>query len=533
MRKLHTWGAVFGALWLFGACAGSGAGDFSTPAPAPRPPAADLFAGLAAPAPDAQLSLAAPEGWYKDAAVYHLWVQAFRDSNSDGIGDLRGVIQGLDTLKALGVNTLWLSPFFETASTLPNLHGYDVIDHYKVDPRFGSLEDAKELVREAHARGLRLIFDFVPNHLSTRHPWFLESASGPDSPKRDWFVWKDEQPEEGWTGFDSRSDWHPRNNAYYYGIFWSGMPDLNHRNAQVRLEMAKAARFWLDLGFDGLRMDAVKFLYENLDGTGEKYDWEDLDETRAWFEAFRRDVLDPYTAQGYAKFMVAENWTSDRRSLLNYMGADNGRPSFHMTLNFPLVSALNRLAITQLRSLWAWASDLPTGAWLGNFTSNHDMVGDRPGTIYSSDPARLRAVSAWLLLSPGTPFVYYGNEIGQPQGPESGDLRHRKPLDWDEVSRQQADPASLWNWHRQLLALRAAHPSLRRGPVQVLETSAGPRVLAVLREAEGDRTLTLLNGQALASEALTFTAEAADLPAGLPAELPALGPWESRVLPLP
>jgi alpha-glucosidase len=265
-----------------------------------------LFAGLGQPAPDLAQSLATTaDDWYKDAVVYHLWVSAFRDSDEDGIGDLCGVIQSLDALQQLGVNTLWLSPFFQSASSLRNLHGYDVTDHYQVDPRLGTNEDADRLIREAHARKMRLIFDFVPNHLSRRHPWFIESRV-PDSPKRDWFLWHDQRPQEGWTGFDRRSDWHSLDGSYYYGIFWSGMPDVNHRNPQVRLELARAARHWLDRGFDGMRMDAVRYLYENLEGDGVKADQEQQPETFAWFEAWRREVIDPYLEEGYAKFIVAE-----------------------------------------------------------------------------------------------------------------------------------------------------------------------------------------------------------------------------------
>jgi alpha-glucosidase len=417
--------------------------------------APELFTGLGPVAPDPGQSFRAAEGWHKDAVVYHIWIAAFRDSDGDGIGDLRGIIQSLDVLRDLGVNALWLSPFFENASSPLNLHGYDVMDHRRVDPRFGTNDDADALIREAHARGLRLIFDFVPNHLSSRHPWFIESRD-PSSPKRDWFLWRDKPPPGPWTGLNDRSDWHPLDGGFYYGIFWSGMPDLNHRNPNTRLALAQAARHWLDRGFDGIRMDAVRYLYENLDGEGVKADQEEQPETIAWFAAWRREVMDPYTAEGFAKFMVAENWTNDRGSLLAYLRHEN-RPVFHMTLNFPLLPAFTRLDAVTARESWEWDATLPAGSWLGNFTSNHDLAADRPGTIFAGQPTRLRAQTAWLLLGPGTPFVYYGNEIGQPQGPQRGDTRHRQPLDWEEVTRQRDDPGSLWHWHRRLIQLRHDH----------------------------------------------------------------------------
>jgi alpha-glucosidase len=461
----------------------------STTARADQP---GLFEGLPPVNPDRALSLRAEaRDWYKDAVVYHLWVAAFRDSDGDGLGDLNGITQGLDALRDLGVTCLWLSPFFKSSSTPRNLHGYDVTDHYAADPRLGTNDDVKALVREAHARGIRLIFDFVPNHLSSRHPWFVESRDR-NAKRRDWFVWRDARPERGWTGFDARSDWHAADGAFYYGIFGGGMPDVNHRNPEVRLEMAKAARHWLDLGFDGLRVDAAKHLYENLDGDGARSDQEDRPETLAWFEAFRRDVLDPYDRAGYAKFMVAENWTGDRRSLLRYMGRED-RPAFHMTLNFPLLGALTRLDPGLARDLWGWDAELPPHAWLGTFASNHDLAADRPGTLFAREPARLRAQTAWLLLGPGTPFVYYGNEVAQPQGSERGDTRHRKPLDWAAVRSQRGDAASPWRWHQRLIRLRAEHPSLRRGKAQFVK--AGDRVLAVWRTHGDDTTLTLFNAQ--------------------------------------
>jgi alpha-amylase len=358
---LCRWAIVLAVAWSVGLIGRATAAE--------SPPA--LFAGLEPVAPDPAQSLPAAEGWHRDAVVYHVWLAAFRDSDGNGIGDLRGIIQSLDTLRDLGVNALWLSPFFENASSFRNLHGYDVIDHHRVDPRFGTNADADELIREAHARGLRLIFDFVPNHLSTRHPWFIESRD-PASPKRDWFLWRDEPPPGPWTGFNDRSDWHPLDDAFYYGIFWSGMPDVNHRNAEVRLELARAARHWLDRGFDGIRMDAVRYLYENLDGDGAKADQEDQPESIAWFEAWRREVMDPYTAQGFAKFMVAENWINDREKLLAFLQHE-GRPVFHMTLNFPLLRAFTRLDAATAKDPWQWDATLHQQPRHGRRPAGHDL----------------------------------------------------------------------------------------------------------------------------------------------------------------
>jgi alpha-amylase len=482
-----------------------------------RQPAAasNLFAGLEKPAPIPELSLSsAVADWHKDAVVYHVWVASFRDSDGDGIGDLNGIRHSLDVLRDLGVNAIWLSPFFTSASTPRNLHGYDVVDHYTVDPRLGSNEDAFAMVREAHQRGIRLIFDFVPNHLSTRHPWFVE-ARDINSPKREWFVWRQERPDGLWKGMGGHGAWHPSDGAWYYGIFWSGMPDVNHRHDEARLELARAARFWLDRGFDGIRMDAVRYLYEDFSGAGARSDQQDQPETIEWFESWRRDVMEPYTAAGYPKFMVAENWTGDPEGLLAYM-VRNGRPVFHMTLNFPALGALTKLDLNAAKRWWAWDAGLPDSAWLGNFVSNHDMAADRPGTLFAEQPARLRAQTAWLILGPGTPFIYYGNEIGQQQGPERGDLRHRHKLNWAGIARQREDAASTWRWHQRLIQLRHQHASIRRGKIQFLRNDGGDDVLVAWREAKGDATLTVFNGaNALKSLAI-------ELPPGASGHMPAM-----------
>ncbi len=453
-----------------------------------------LFAEIAEPSPDASQSLqTASDDWYKDAVVYHLWVASFRDSDGNGTGDVRGIIESLDTLQQLGVNTIWLSPFFESASSNRNLHGYDVIDHYQVDARLGTNADIEELIREAHTKNMRLIFDFVPNHLSSRHPWFIESKD-PASPKRDWFMWRDDRPESGWTGFDQQSDWHESDGDYYYGMFWGGMPDVNHRNAEVRLEMARAARYWLDKGFDGMRIDAIRYLYENTDGTGAKADQEDQPETIQWFKAWREQIIDPYTQAGYAKLIVAENWTTERESLESYL-IHEGEPIFHMTLNFALLPALTKLDASQAEDIWQWSSTLPRSVGLGNFVSNHDLAADRPGSLFAGEPEKLRAQAAWLLLGPGTPFVYYGNEIGQAQGQQRGDTKHRQKLNWEELNDQMTDQDSIWSWHQRLIILRHAHASLRRGTSTFLEVLPSPvDVVAIWREVEEDATLTLFNG---------------------------------------
>jgi alpha-glucosidase len=230
--------------------------------PAATSPSPGTFGNLEEIHPAVQSSLGAESAdWYRDAVFYHIWVNAFNDSDGDGVGDIRGIIQKLDYLDDLGITAIWLSPFFESASESINLHMYDTTDHYRVDPRFGTNADVDELLVQAHQRGIRVIFDFVPNHVSDKHPWFQESAAG-DSEKADWFVWRDgSQAGSGPWGQDVMHG--HENGRFYYGVFWSGMPDINYRNQDAKDAMTNVAIYWLNRGFDGMRVDAVRYLYED------------------------------------------------------------------------------------------------------------------------------------------------------------------------------------------------------------------------------------------------------------------------------
>lgn len=447
--------------------------------------------------PDSQNSLATTDAdWYKDAVFYHLWVVAFADSNGDGLGDLQGIIDRLDYLQNdLGVTAIWLSPIFETASGNGNLHGYDATNLYRVDPRFGSNYRLQQLLRAAHQRGMRLIYDHVPNHVSSQHPWFQESQNV-SSPKRNWFKWLSSRPTlPAWTGWDSYSDFHgPVNGAYYYGIFWDGMPDLNYDTPEVRQAMANVKRDWLNFGFDGIRMDAVKYIYEDwskTDNTG----YADQPATFTFWNKVREDIFDAYNSsfggQHYHKFMVAENWESNQSNLLKYM-KDGSNDGFHMTLDFPFAYAAAALHTNNLHSHWNWvkSSVEPADGWMGTFVSNHDNVVSRPMTNFMGDEGKVRAQTALLLLGVGTPFVYYGNEIGM-SGAAGNDINLRQPLNWATVSTQKGQPQSLLNWHRHLINLRKTRASLRRGSYTLVHNSGG--IYAFERSVGSERTLVVFN----------------------------------------
>lgn len=447
-------------------------------------------------APGQQLE--SPARWYDDAVIYQVWVRAFADgAYGDGIGDLAGVAGKLDYLQGLGVDTVWLSPIFECAYKGPNLHGYDTTDYYAVNDRFGTKADLKALLDAAHGRGMRVIFDFVPNHTSTVHPWF----TGPTS--RTWYVWQDSLPAGWgypWGGGDSSSVWTSQGGAYYYTAFGGGMADLNYYNPEVRAELQKVVAYWLDRGFDGMRVDAVRYLCES--GPGQQADTAD---THARLQEFR-SVLDSYLAAGNAhprpsgdpskysgKMMVAEAWT-DAPRIGAYFGT--GSNEFQMCLDFnapwAVFNAINGGDATQVTSLWEYERDhYPAGFRMASFDSNHDNVISRPGSQYGGNRARIILAEALNLLAPGTPILYYGNEVGM-TGVAGNDLDLRQPMDWAAAAAQASQPDSIFSWCKYFIQARKAYPALRGG-FATLATDAGVKILACLRSAGSERVAVVAN----------------------------------------
>lgn len=458
-------------------------------------------------------SLAAEDAdWYKDEIFYHVWMSAFADSDSNGEGDIRGIINNLDYLADdLGVTALWLSPFFKSGSGASNRHNYDVTDLYTVNPVYGTNADMYELIEEAHNRGLRLIFDHVPNHVSNDHPWFTQSAASADNPLRSWFNWRSTRP-AGWTGWDSYSDFHgPIDGHYYYGVFWDGMPDLNYRTAAVRNAMGNAVIYWLNAGFDGIRVDAVKYLYEDWNTSGSGY--ADQPETFRHFGRIRADILDAYGRLAgpgghYHKFMVAENWDYNRTNLLSYMQHD-GEQLFNMTLDFPFASAAMSRNYSDLINHWQWAASTvdSSGGWMGSFLNNHDNVFNRPINHLGGDEGLVRLTAALKLTGVGTPFIYYGNETGMPQGAFADDRRHRTPFDWSRVTSQRGQADSLLTWHKALNTLRKDSAALRRGSVSLLRNDAS--IFAFERAHEGERVVVVANKTSSALGGFTLTVSSA------------------------
>lgn len=271
------------------------------------------------------------DGWWNDTAFYHIWVKSFCDYDGDGCGDFNGIKSKLDYIKNdLGCDGIWLSPIFEcdykSKSTSGNMHGYDVKDYYAVNNYFGTEDDLLSLIQACHDKNIKIIFDFVPNHTGKGNAWFTDSCEGGN--KKDWYVWNNSKL--NWNpGMGSSNTWHknPKGNDYYYAAFWEGQPDLNFRNYEVREEMKNVVRYWLNKGFDGLRVDAVRYLIETENS------FVDTPETHAWFRELRAEVIDSYKEIS-PKFMVCEAWIENGRPALDaYFGSEQ-KPEFNMVLDF-------------------------------------------------------------------------------------------------------------------------------------------------------------------------------------------------------
>ena len=448
--------------------------------------------------------VAAPIPWWNEQVFYEVFVRSFADSNGDGIGDLRGLINTLDYLNDgdpgtdddLGVTALWLMPVAQS----PSYHGYDTTDHYTVEQDYGTNDDFGELMDQADQRGIKVIVDLMLNHTSSEHPWFVDSAGSPTSPKRDWYVWSDSDP-----GHRSPWDtpiWHPRNGAYFHGLFWEGMPDLNFRTAAVTEQMYDVARFWMeDMGVDGFRLDAVRHLIEDgdrYDGTPETHDW-----LVAW-----DDFIDTIDSQALS---VGEVW-DDTSSVVPYVVDDEVDVAFEFTLAESIlrsVSAADPTAFAaQLRRVLA---EFPPGQF-APFLTNHDQ--DRVMTQLGGDPDQAKLAAGVLLTLPGVPFVYYGEEIGMVG--QKPDEQIRTPMQWDStegagftdgipwqpinadaatvnVAAQDGDPSSLLDHYRRLIHVRSAHPALSVGALDTMASSC-PGLNAQLRTTrEGTDTVLVVH----------------------------------------
>jgi alpha-amylase len=449
-------------------------------------------------------ALEAP-AWYHTAVGYEIFVRSFRDSDGDGIGDFAGIIEKLDHLNDgvpgagddLEVDLIWLMPI----NPSPSYHGYDVTDYRDVHADYGGMEGFDAFLDAAHARGIRVVMDLVVNHSSSQHPWFQASAAG--TGHDDWYVWSHTARDwkRPWGGGPT---WHEQGGRWYYGLFWSGMPDLNYATPAVTEEMTDVARFWMEKGLDGFRLDAVRYVVETGAGDGQS----DTPETLAWWRAFvaaarevREDVL-----------LVGEAWTSNGTAAL-YHGGGEGLPmTFDFDLSGALLGAVKGSDGGDIENvLCRFGSQFPPGAADGVFLTNHDMV--RVATELGEEPDATRLAAALLLAMPGTPWIYYGEEIGMRNGASLKDEHKRKPMQWAgdahggftegtpweplhpqtaaiNVADQTDDPDSLLSLYRELIRARRAAPALHRGSAGVVPISS-PTTDEVwaLRRAAGDDTV--------------------------------------------
>jgi glycosidase len=434
---------------------------------------------------------------FKRGVYYEIFVRSYADSNGDGVGDLNGLTQKLDYLSSLNVAGIWLMPVFPS----PSYHGYDVTDYLSINPDYGTLADFEALLTAAHERGMKVLLDIPFNHTSSEHPWFLESKD-PDSDKRNWYRWA----EETTAGVNLKQSvwganvWKKTESGYYYALFWEGMPDLNYETPAVRRKVISIARFWLDKGVDGFRLDAVSHIY----GEGEYSLTQDTARSAEWWAEFYSAVKETNPDC----YILGEAWeTLDKRAAL-MIGLDSA-------LNFDVGEYIIGLIksggsgmvyIRNLLKIYVAYDAVRENAVDAPFLTNHDQ--NRIYGMAGAKPERAKMAANMLLTLPGNPIVYYGEEIGMMGAKPDEEIRTPMlwgggdPLitSWREsrynkaakpVTGQLDDPGSLLNHYKTLIALRNAHPALLTGTLSAFD--AGNGVLAAYTMQGGDETLHVIH----------------------------------------
>jgi maltose alpha-D-glucosyltransferase/alpha-amylase len=484
--------------------------------------------------------------WYKDAVIYEVQVKAFADASGDGIGDFAGLTARLDYIAELGVTAIWLLPFYPSPG---RDDGYDIADFKSVHPAYGTLEDFRTFVREARQRGMRVITELVVNHTSDQHPWFVESRSSRSNPRRDWYVWADD--DRGYAGAriiftdTETSNWarDPTSGAYYWHRFFSHQPDLNWDNPAVFDAIVEVMGFWLEMGVDGLRLDAVPYLIEREGTNGEN-----LPETHEVLKRLRGEL-----DARYAGRMLLAEANQRAREARQYFGDGD---ECHMCFHFPLMPRIWIALRTEERSpiveILEQTPPIPPNCQWAVFLRNHDemtleMVSDEERALllaeYAADPRatlnvgirrrlaplaegrreQIELLNSILMSMPGTPVIYYGDEIGMGDDLDLDDRNGvRTPMQWTaghnagfssadpavlyapviadpvfghqvvNVAAQERDPGSLLAWMRRLIAVRRQHPAFGRGSLEFLDP-LNRHILAYLRAYEGTTILCVAN----------------------------------------
>jgi alpha-amylase len=462
-----------------------------------------------------------PKAWWRDGVCYEVFVRSFADADGDGIGDLRGLISRLDYINdgnpasttSLGARCIWLMPIDKSAS----YHGYDVTDYYHVDPHYGSDDDFRALIEEAHRRGIHVIVDFVPNHSSSENPWFQAALHDPASTYRSWYRWSGTMRSQ--TGPWGQEVWHksPLHDEYYYGLFWGGMPDLNYDTPTVIDEMLKVTTHWLrDMHADGFRFDAIPYLVEEGD---------QLQHTRGTHDVLRRFGTS-IRAESPTSFTVGEMSDEAPQILATYY-ADQLDAYFAFGVAFATMrSAASGDAGPFLQAVRQANATFPEGRWMP-FLANHDheRVMTQLGDLHKA-----RVAASAMLLLPGMPFVYYGEEIGmvgakpdetirtpmQWSAEAGGGFTAGKPWespqsDWQtkNVATQDRDPGSLLNHYRRLIRLRNEHSALGTGGLTV-GTASDAAIAAFVRRSPTETVIVIANFGARAVSRVNVTFDPAD-----------------------
>ena len=483
--------------------------------------------------------------WYKNAIFYEVYVRAYCDSNGDGHGDLPGLIQKLDYIQQLGVDCIWLLPIYN--SPLRD-DGYDIADYYSVLETYGTVEDFKRLVNETHKRGMRIITDLILNHTSDQHPWFQQARQDRNSAYRDFYVWSDsdqkykdariiflDTEKSNWT-------WDETAGQFFWHRFYSTQPDLNYDNPAVREEMKAVMQYWMDMGIDGFRADAVPYLFER-----EGSNCENLPETHEYLREVRAYLEEHFP--GRILLGEANQWPKD---VLPYFGdSDEFQMNFHFPLMPRMYMALKKADVTPLKWVFEQTPPIPADCQWCTFLRNHDEltlemvtpeerefmwrtyapeprmrlnlgIRRRLAPLLDNDPRRIRLLNSMLFSLPGTPIIYYGDEIGMGDNIDLFDRQGvRTPMQWDSsttagfstaspenlyapvinddpygpdkvnVASQISDPDSLYHFLRRLVRLRKEHPELASGKLEWLNT--GTNSVAAYRRVEGEKVLAAVH----------------------------------------
>lgn len=446
----------------------------------------------------------APVNWWKDAVFYEIFVRSFYDSNGDGIGDFNGITAKLDYLNDgdpntntdLGITGLWLMPIFPS----PSYHGYDVTDYYDVNPQYGTLDDFKNLVSEAHQRGIQIVIDLVINHTSDQHPWFKDAKRDVNSPYRNWYIWSDTKPD--YKGPWNQTVWHSSTTGFYYGIFQPFMPDLNYENPEVTAEMTKVYSFWLkDVGVDGFRLDAAKHLIE--EGALQQ----NTDATHAWYQ----QMYPVYKEMNPNAMTVGELFGDSMSVAENYVNDQEFDLIFNFQLATTIIKSVQAGRAKTTSQMIDTSNKFLSEFQYAPFLTNHDQ--NRVMNELGNDVNKAKVAASVMLTTPGTPFLYYGEEIGMSGAKPDENIR--RPMQWSaeanggfttgkpwrapdtnftdvNVEQQNSDPQSLLSHYRALIQTRADHEALRTGQYYIVKSDA-PQIYAALRVSDNETILVLVN----------------------------------------